>query len=39
VINGDLNGLFRPEQVVHFVRAVLGVAVVSKEVLRKRTNA
>jgi hypothetical protein len=27
VINGYLNGLSRPEQVVHFVRAVLGIPV------------
>ena len=27
VINGYLNGLSRPEQVVHFVREVLGIAV------------
>jgi hypothetical protein len=33
VINGYLNGLSRPEQVVHFVREVLGIPVVSKEVL------
>jgi len=39
VINGYLSGLSRPEQVVHFVRAVLGIAVVSKEVLSQRTNA
>src|SRR6266446_864264 len=38
VINGYLNGLSRPEQVVHFVRAVLGIPVVSKEVLSQRTN-
>jgi hypothetical protein len=41
VINGylnDLNGLSRPEQVVHFVREVLGIPVVSKEVLSQRTN-
>ena len=38
VINGYLNGLSRPEQVVHFVREVLGIAVVSKEVLSQRTN-
>ena len=31
VINGYLNGLSRPEQVVHFVREVLGIPVVSKE--------
>ena len=38
VINGYLSGLSRPEQVVHFVREVLGIPVVSKEVLSKRTN-
>ena len=38
VINGYLSGLSRPEQVVHFVREVLGIAVVSKEVLSQRTN-
>ena len=38
VINGYLNGLSRPEQVVHFFRQVLGIPVVSKEVLSERTN-
>ena len=38
VINGYLNGLSRPEQVVHFVREVLGIPVVSKEILSQRTN-
>lgn len=38
VINGYLSGLSRPEQVVHFVREVLGIPVVSKEVLSERTN-
>jgi hypothetical protein len=38
VINGYLNGLSRPEQVVHFVHVVLGIPVVSKEVLSQRTN-
>ena len=38
VINGYLSGLSRPEQVVHFVREVLGVPVVSKDVLSQRTN-
>jgi hypothetical protein len=38
VINGYLNGLSRPEQVVHFVRGVLGIPVVSKEILSQRTN-
>jgi hypothetical protein len=39
VINGYLNGLSRPEQVVWFFHEVLGIAVVSKEVLSQRTNA
>jgi len=38
VMHGYLSGLSRPEQVVHFFRQVLGVPVVSKEVLRQRTN-
>ena len=38
VIHGYLNGLSRPEQVVHFVHHVLGVPVVSKEVLSRRTD-
>jgi hypothetical protein len=38
VIHGYLSGLSRPEQVVYFVRQVLGIPVVSKEVLRQRTN-
>jgi len=38
VINGYLNGLSRPEQVVHFVREVLGIPVVSKELLSRRTE-
>ena len=38
VIHGYLSGLSRPEQVVHFVRHVLGIPVVSKEVLRQRTD-
>jgi hypothetical protein len=38
VINGYLSGLSRPAQVVHFVRQVLGIPVVSKEVLSQRTN-
>ena len=37
VINGYLSGLSRPEQVVHFFRQVIGVPIVSKEVLAKRT--
>ena len=38
VINGYLNGLSRPEQVLHFVREVLGIPIVSKEVLSQRTS-
>jgi hypothetical protein len=38
VIHGYLSGLSRPEQVVHFVRHVLGIPVVSKETLSQRTN-
>ena len=38
VINGYLSGLSRPEQVVHFVRAVLGLPIVSKEVLSQRSD-
>src|ERR1700758_4335494 len=37
VIHGYLSGLSRPEQVVYFFRQVLGVPVVSKEVLSQRT--
>jgi hypothetical protein len=38
VIHGYLSGLSRPEQVVYFVRQVLGLPVVSKEVLSQRTG-
>jgi len=38
VIHGYLSGLSRPEQVVHFFRQILGIPVVSKEVLSQRTN-
>ena len=38
VIHGYLSGLSRPEQVVYFFRQVLGIPVVSKEVLSQRTN-
>jgi hypothetical protein len=38
VINGCLSCLSRPEQVVYFFRQVLGIPVVSKEVLSQRTN-
>src|SRR6266436_4612432 len=37
-LTADLNGLSRPEQVVHFVRELLGIPVVSKEVLSHRTK-
>ena len=38
VIHGYLSGLSRPEQVVYFFRQVVGVPVVSKQVLRQRTD-
>src|SRR5262250_574280 len=38
VIHGYLSGLSRPEQVVHFFRRVVGVPVLSKEVLSQRTT-
>src|SRR6516164_6127933 len=38
VIHGYLSGLSRPEQVFYFFRQVLGVPVVSKEVLSQRTT-
>ena len=38
VIHGYLSGLSRPEQVVYFFREVLGIAVVSKDVLSQRTD-
>src|SRR6516164_6108741 len=38
VIHGYLSGLSRPEQVVYFFRQVLGVPVVSKEILSQRTD-
>src|SRR5216684_2636225 len=37
VIHGYLSGLSRPEQVVHFFRRIVGVPVVSKEILSERT--
>src|SRR6478752_681342 len=37
VIYGYLSGLSRPEQVVHFFRNVVGVAVVDKEIFSRRT--
>jgi hypothetical protein len=38
VIHGYLSGVSRPEQVVYFFREVLGIPVVSKEALSRRTN-
>jgi len=38
MIHGYLSGLSRPEQVVYFVRQVLGLPGVSKEVLSQRTR-
>jgi hypothetical protein len=38
VIHGYLSGLSRPEQVVYFFREVLGLPVVSKDVLSRRTD-
>ena len=38
VIHGYLSGLSRPEQVVYFVRQILGLPLVSKEVLSQRTR-
>jgi hypothetical protein len=38
VIHGYLSGLSRPEQVVYFFRHVLGIPVVDKDVLSRRTN-
>lgn len=38
VIHGYLSGLSRPEQVVYFFREILGIPVVSKEVLSQRTD-
>src|SRR6202521_3471474 len=37
VIHGYLSALSRPEQMVHFFRQVLGIPVVSKEILSQRT--
>ena len=37
-IHGYLSGLSRPEHVVHFFRQILGVAILSKEVLAQRTT-
>jgi hypothetical protein len=38
VIHGYLSGLSRPQQVVYFFRQVLGIPVVDKEVLSRRTS-
>ena len=38
VIHGYLSGLSRPEQVVHFLRQVVGVETVDEEVLSRRTG-
>src|SRR5580704_6744186 len=38
VIHGYLSGLYRPEQVVHFFRQVIGIPILSKEVIAQRTN-
>src|ERR1700704_2140618 len=37
VIHGYLSGLSRPEQVVHFFRKVVGIPVLSREILSQRT--
>src|SRR5260370_24298940 len=37
-VHGYVSGLSRPEQVVYFFREVLGIPMVSKEVLSQRTN-
>jgi len=39
VIHGYLSGLSRPEQVVYFFRQVVGVPVITKEIIRQRTEA
>ena len=38
VIHGYLSGLSRPEQVVYFFHEVLGIPVVNKDVLSRRTD-
>ena len=38
VIHGYLSGLSRPEQVVYFFRQVIGVPLISREVLSQRTD-
>src|SRR6202163_2812806 len=37
VIHGYLSGLSRPEQLMHFFRKVVGIPVLSKEILSKPT--
>src|SRR5947209_18840467 len=37
VVHGYLSDLSRPEQMVHFFRRIVGVPVVSKEILSERT--
>jgi len=39
VIHGYVTRLCRPEHVVYFFREVVGVAVITKEILRQRTEA
>ena len=38
VIHGYLTGLSRPDQVAHFFRQVVGVPVITKEMLSRRTD-
>jgi hypothetical protein len=38
VIHGYRTGLSRPDQVAHFLRRVVGVPVITKEMLNQRTN-
>ena len=38
VIHGYLSGLSRPEQAVYFFRDVIGEAMISKEILSRRTQ-
>ncbi len=38
VIHGYLSGLSRPEQVIYFFRQVLGIPMVDKDVLHRRTK-
>jgi len=39
VIHGYVTRLCRPEHVVYFFREVVGVPVITKEILRQRTEA